>query len=152
MSTGPFLYDDDPTPLHTGEPRTRNGLIVGLLGGTALVAVLMVVVMPLVNGSGEDQSRDVATVFTSALSQGDVVTAYALICDSERARIAPDQLAGEYLQPGTPAVTAATRSEVDGAPAQLMEVRWDDAGTITTTELTVVPEGGTKVCGTRLVG
>jgi hypothetical protein len=31
-------------------------------------------------------------------------------------------------------------------------VRWDDAGTSRTTELTVVPQGGTEVCGTRPVG
>ena len=152
MTQGPFLYDDDPAPLHTGEPRNRNGLIVGLLGGTALFAVLMVGLMTLVNGSGEDQSRDVATVFTSSLSQGDLTTAYALICDDERARVPPDQLAGEYLQPGTPSVTGATETEVDDAPAQLITVQWDDAGSVTTTEITVVPEGGTKVCGTRLVG
>ena len=152
MTQGPFLYDDDPAPLHTGEPRNRNGLIIGLLGGTALFAVLMVGLMTLINGSGEDQSRDVATVFTSSLSQGDLTTAYALICDDVRAQVPPDQLAGEYLQPGTPSVTGATETEVDGAPAQLITVQWDDAGSVTTTEITVVPEGGTKVCGTRLVG
>jgi hypothetical protein len=32
---------------------------------------------------------------------------------------------------------------------QYVQVRWDDAGTSSTTELIVVPEGGTKVCGTR---
>jgi hypothetical protein len=152
MTQGPFLYDDDPAPLHTGEPRNRNGLIIVLLGGTALFSVLMVGLMTFFTGTGEKQSRDVATVFTASLSQGDLTTAYALICDSERARVTPDRLAGEYLQPGTPSVTGAAETEVGGAPAQLISVQWDDAGRVTTTELTVVPEGGTKVCGTRLVG
>jgi hypothetical protein len=149
---GPFLYDDDPAPLHTGTPRNRNGLIVALLGGTVVFAVLMVLLMNLTKGSGEDQAREVAGVFTAALSQGDVETAYGLICDDVRAQVTPDELAGEYLRPGTPEVTGARSSEVDGTPVELVEVRWDDAGATTTTELTVVPEGGTKVCGTRTAG
>jgi len=152
MSTGPFLYDDDPAPLHTGTPRNRNGLIIALLGGTVVFSVLMVGGMAMVRGTGAAQSKDVAGVFTASLSQGDLVTAYGLICDAERGRVAPDQLAGAYLQPGTPTVTGAERTEVDGGPAEVVTVRWDDAGAITTTELTVVPEGGTKVCGTRLAG
>ena len=152
MTTGPFLYDDDPAPLHTGEPRQRNGLLIGLLGGTVLVSVLMVGGMTLWNGSGGDQSREVATVFTSALAQGDLTTSYALICDDVRAQVPPDQLAEENLQPGTPQVTGSESTEYEGAPAELVTVRWDDAGTVTTTQLTVVPEGGTKVCGTRPAG
>ena len=152
MTTGPFLYDDDPAPLHTGEPRNRNGLIVGLLGGTVVFSVAMVGLMTLWSGDGADQSREVATVFTASLSQGDLPTSYALICDDVRAQVPPDRLAEEYLQPGTPQVTGAESIEYDGAPAELVTVRWDDAGSVTTTVLTVVPEGGTKVCGTRLAG
>jgi len=152
MSTGPFLYDDDPAPLHTGTPRSRNGLIVALLGGTVLVAVGMVLLMTLTKGSGSDQAREVAGVFTAALSQGDVETAYQLVCDDVRGQVLPEDLAAEYLQPGTPEVIGARSSEVDGAPAELVQVRWDDGGAISTTELTVVPEGGTKVCGTRTAG
>ena len=152
MTEGPFLYDDDPAPLHTGEARNRNGLIVALLGGTVLFAVLMVGGMTLIKGSGAGQAKDVAGVFTASLSQGDLVTAYGLICDSERGRITPDQLAGDYLQPGTPTVGDAQRVEVDGSPTEVVTVRWNDAGAVTTTEITVVPEGGTKVCGTRLAG
>jgi len=148
---GPFLYDDDPAPLHTGTPRNRNGLIVALLGGTALFAVGMVLLMTLTKGSGSDQAEEVAGVFTKALAAGDVETAYGLICDDERARITPDELAGAYLQPGTPEVTGSTTGDADGEPLRRVEVRWDDAGTVTTTELTVLPEGGTKVCGTRSV-
>jgi hypothetical protein len=152
MSTGPFLYDDDPIPLHTGTPRNRNGLIIALLGGTALFAVAMVAVMTLFKGSASDQAEEVAGVFTAALAAGDTETAYALICDDERGRVTPDQLAGEYLQPGTPEVTGSRGGEVDGEPVRYVQVRWDDAGGSSTTELTVVPEGGTKVCGTRTAG
>ena len=152
MSTGPFLYDDDPAPLHTGTPRHRNGTLIALLSATVLVAVLMVGGIVLFKGTGTRQAEEVADVFTQALAAGDTETAYALICDDERARITPDQLAGEYLRPGTPEITGLRRAEVDGAPVQYAQVRWDDAGTSTTTELTVVPEGGTKVCGTSPAG
>ena len=152
MTQGPFLYDDDPAPLHTGTPRNRNGLILALLGGTVLFSVGMVGLMTLTKGSGTDQAEEVAGVFTKALAAGDIETAYALICDSERGRITPDELTGAYLQPGTPEVTGATTGSADGEPLRRVTVRWDDAGTITTTVLTVVPEGGTKVCGTGPAG
>ena len=142
---GPFLYDDDPAPLHTGTPRNRNGLIVALLGGTALFAVGMVLLMTLTKGSGSDQAEEVAGVFTKALAAGDTETAYALICDAERGRITPDQLAGDYLHPGTPEITGARADRVDDEPVRYVQVRW---GAGVSTELTVVPEGGTKVCGT----
>lgn len=150
MSTGPFLYDDDPAPLHTGEPRRRQGLLLAVFGATALVAVLMVGGILLVKGSGGDQAREVAGVFTAALSQGDVETAYELICDDERARLAPDELADAYLQEGTPTVTGTRDGEYDGNPAQLVDVRWGEGAGATTTEILVVPEGGTKVCGSTL--
>jgi hypothetical protein len=149
---GPFLYDDDPMPLHTGDPRRRRGLLVALLGGTVLFALAMVVAMTMLTGSASQQAQEVAGVFTKALAAGDTETAYGLICDAERARITPEQLAGEYRQPGTPAVTGSRGGQVDGAPVQYVQVRWDDAGTARTTELTVVPEGGTKVCGSRAAG
>jgi hypothetical protein len=148
MSTGPFLYDDDPAPLHTGEPRQRHGLLLALFGGTALIAVLMVGGILLFKGSGEEQAREVATVFTAALAQGDVATAYELVCDDERARLQPDELAGAYLRDGTPTVVGATAAEYDGGPAQLVDVRWGEGAGAVTTEVLVVPEGGTKVCGT----
>jgi hypothetical protein len=149
---GPFLYDDDPVPLHTGTPRNRNGTIIALLGATVLIALLMVGGMTLFKGSASDQAEEVAGVFTAALAADDTETAYGLICDDERARITPDQLAGEYRQPGTPEVTGSRGAQVDGEPVRYVTVRWDDAGSSSTTELTVVPEGGTKVCGTRTAG
>jgi hypothetical protein len=149
MSTqGPFLYDDDPAPLHTGTGRNRNGTLIALIAATVLVALLAVGGMVLFQGTPADQAKEVAGVFTKALAAGDTETAYGLICDAERGRITPDQLAGEYLHPGTPEVTGSRGDRVDDAPVQYVQVRWGDGGTSTTTELTVVPEGGTKVCGT----
>jgi hypothetical protein len=152
MTQGPFLYDDDPAPLHTGTPRNRNGTLIALIGATVLIAVLMVGGMVLFTGSATEQSEQVAGVFTRALAAGDTETAYGLICDDERARITPDQLAGEYLHPGTPKVIGSRGARVDGGPVQYVQVRWDDAGSTTTTELTIVPDGGTEVCGTSPAG
>ncbi len=153
MSTqGPFLYDDDPAPLHTGTGRNRNGTLIALLSATVLIALLMVGGMVLFKGTASDQAEEVAGVFTRALAAGDTETAYELICDDERARITPDQLAGEYLHPGTPEVTGSRGDRVDDEPVRYVHVRWDDGGATVTTELTVVPEGGTKVCGTSAAG
>jgi len=149
MTQGPFLYDDDPAPLHTGTGRNRNGTLIALIGATVLVAVLMVGGMVLFKGTASDQAEEVASVFTQALAAGDTETAYGLICDDERARITPDALAGEYLKPGTPEVTGSRGDDVDGDPVQYVTITWDDAGSSSTSELVVVPEGGTKVCGTR---
>ncbi|MQA34961.1 Rv0361 family membrane protein [Modestobacter roseus] len=149
MTSGPFLYDDDPAPLHTGTPRRRTGLLVGLLVGTLALAVAMAASIGVFKGSAEEQSTEVATVFVRALAAGDLATAYDLVCDDVRARVLAPDLADTYLRPGVPEVTGTTRDEVDGSPVELVDVRWDDAGAISRTQLTVVPEGGTKVCGTR---
>ncbi|MGY1857578.1 Rv0361 family membrane protein [Modestobacter sp. SYSU DS0290] len=149
MTTGPFLYDDGPAPLHTGTPRRRTGLLLGLLVGTVLVAVAMVAAMGVFKGSPDEQATEVATVFIRALDAGDLPTAYDLVCDDVRARVLAPDLADTYLRPGTPEVTGATADVVDGDPVQLVDVRWDDDGAVSRTQLTVVPEGGTKVCGTR---
>jgi type II secretory pathway pseudopilin PulG len=152
MSEGPFLYDDDPAPLHTGPGRNRNGTLIALIVATVLVALLAVGGMVLFQGTAADQAEEVAGVFTKALAAGDTETAYGLICDAERGRITPGQLAGDYLHPGTPVVTGSRGDRVDEAPVRYVKVRWDAGGTSTTTELTVVPEGGTKVCGTAAAG
>jgi len=146
---GPFLYDDRPESLHTGQGRRRTGLLIAMLAGTVVVAVAMVALMGVFKGSAQDQAKEVATVFTAALSQGDTDTAYDLVCDEVRAVVPREQLADEYLQPGTPEVVGSRGDQVDGSPVQYVEVRWDDGGSVVETELTVVPEGGTKVCGTR---
>jgi hypothetical protein len=141
---GPFLYDDEPTPLHTGTGRRRHGLLLAIFGGTVVVAVLMALALPLIKGSAEEQSRQVAGVFLSALNQGDSDTAYQLLCDDERARLAPDELAAVYLGPGVGEVESAEDATVDGEAAQRVRVGWTDGST---TELLVVNEGGARVCG-----
>ena len=144
MTTGPFLYDDDPAPLHTGTPRRSGKLLVLIFGGTVVLAVLMVVALPVFKGSAEEQSREVAGVFLSALNQGDTETAHQLLCDDERARLAPDEVAAAYVGDGVGEVEGAEEATVDGEPAQRVLVGWADGAT---TELLVVNEGGARICG-----
>ena len=101
MSTGPYLYDEDPAPLHTGTPRPARALILAVIGGTVAVAVGMAVGLPLVKGSPEEQAREVTGVFLAALAQDDVETAHGLLCAEERARVAPEALSTEYAPGGT---------------------------------------------------
>jgi hypothetical protein len=144
MSSGPYLYDDDPAPIHTGAPRRRRGAVLAIFGGTAVAAVLMVVALPLIKGSADDQARESAGVFLAALQQGDLETAYQLLCEDERARLAPGDVAAEYLQGEGGEVAGSTASEVDGKPVQEVRVEWDDGSTTT---LTVVSADGPRVCG-----
>jgi hypothetical protein len=145
MTTGPFLYDDDPAPLHTGTPRRRQGLLLWLFGGTALVAVLMVVAMPLVKGSPEEQASEVAGVFLAALDQGDNETAFQLLCEGERAELGPDDVAGRYLAgDGAGRVVSSREADVDGSPVQQVRVEWSDGSS---TQLSVVNADGPHVCG-----
>jgi len=144
MTTGPFLYDDNPEPLHTGTPQRSGKIVVLVLGATVLVAILMAVLLPLVKGSAEDQAREVTGVFLSALNQGDTETAHQLLCDDERARLAPDEVAAAYVGDGVGEVEGAEEATVDGEPAQRVLVGWADGAT---TELLVVNEGGARICG-----
>ena len=145
MTNGPFLYDEGPEPIHTGAPRRRQGLLLWIFGGTALVAVLMVVLLPLVKGSGEDQSREVVQVFLTALDKGDNETAYQLLCEDERAELAPDDVAGRYLAgDGAGRVASVSEAQVDGDPVQRVRVDWPAAPS---SEITVVNADGPHVCG-----
>jgi len=146
MTTGPFLYDEDPAPLHTGTPRRSGKLLVAIFGGTVLVAVLLAVLMPLVKGSPEDQVREAAGVFVAALAEGDLETAYGLVCEGERARVAVEDLEDEYGGSGTATVTGVRETEVDGEPAYDVTVRWSGGGTHV---LSVINEDGASVCGVR---
>jgi hypothetical protein len=142
MSSGPYLYDDEPAPLHTGTPRRRRGLLLALILGTVLVAVGMVAALFLVKGSPEEQATEVAGVFLAALEQGDVETAYQLLCEAERAQLPPEGVVSTYL--------AETPGRVLGAVAAgegelRVQVRWADD---TTAEWTVIGESGPRVCGT----
>jgi type II secretory pathway pseudopilin PulG len=151
MSTqGPYLYDEGPEPLHAGAGRSRRGLLVVLLAGTVLVAVAAALALPLVKGSAEEQARETAGVFVAALQQGDVETAFGLLCRAERDRLGTEQLEAEYLLPGAGEVVGA--SEDDGGSAQRVEVEWVDGDAVGSSFLTVVSEGGPKVCGTSASG
>ncbi|MCW2579329.1 MAG: hypothetical protein JWR82_930 [Blastococcus sp.] len=144
MTTGPFLYDDGPAPLHTGTPQRRPWLLPTIFGGTIALGVLMVLLMPLIKGSPEEQVREVAGVFVAALEQDDLETAYGLLCEDERARVAAADLADEYALAGSGAVERAEEIEVDGAPRYLVQVRWSGGGS---SELTVINEDGARICG-----
>ena len=143
--TGPFLYDDDPAPLHTGTPRPARALILAVIGGTPAVAGGMAGGLPLIKGSPEEQAREVTGVFLAALAQDDLETAYGLLCADEQVRLAPQAVPDESAAGGTGEITGTNADEVDGAPVQRVEVAWSDGGTST---LTVVSEQGARVCGT----
>ena len=143
--SGPFLYDDDPAPLHTGTPRPANGLLLWIFGGTAAFAVLMVVLMSVVKGTGEEQAQEVAGVFLAALAEDDTETAHALLCQEERLRLSPDEVAGAYLGEGTGELGPVRR---DG-DARLVAVQWSDG---TSSELTVIGEDGPRICGVTPAG
>lgn len=144
MTTGPFLYDDDPEPLHTGAPRRSGKIVVLVFGATVLFAIFMVVLMPLVRGTPDEQVREVAGVFVAALAQDDLETAYGLLCKDERARVPATDLADEYLLSGTGSVQGAEKIEVDGVPRYLVDVRWSGGGS---SEFTVINEDGPSICG-----
>jgi hypothetical protein len=143
--TGPYLYDEGPAPLHTGTPRRRPALLLAIFGGTAAFAVLMVVLMTVVRGSGEEQAQEVAGVFLKALAQDDTQTAHELLCQEERVRLSPEEVAGAYLREGTPELGPVR----DDGDARLVPVQWSDG---TTTELTVIGENGPRVCGVSAAG
>jgi hypothetical protein len=142
MTNGPFLYDEGPEPLHTGTPRHSGKWLVAIFGGTVLVAVLMVVLLPLVTGSPGDQSRQAVQVFLAALDKGDTDTAYQVLCEKERAAVRPEGIAARYLVGGGPGRVGAA-SDGDGG-TQLVRVRWSDGSS---SEFTVVNSDGPHVCG-----
>jgi hypothetical protein len=146
MTEGPLLYDEGPEPLHTGTPRSRRGLLSAIFIGTVAVALLAVVFLPLVTGSATDSAKQVTGVFLKALAKGDTETAHELLCDAERARVAPDAVARTYLGPGTGTVTGATESKRDGATIELVDVRWSGGGA---SRYTLVNQSGPRICATQ---
>ena len=142
--TGPYLYDDDPAPLHTGTPRRRHGTLIALLSVTSLLAVGMVAGLFLVKGSPAEQSEEVAGVFLAALAADDTETAHLLLCEDERARIAPDEVAAESLLSGSATVVGAQDDELEGGRVQQVEIEDADGGTA---RLAVIAENGARVCG-----
>ncbi|MEI4271772.1 hypothetical protein TEK04_08550 [Klenkia sp. LSe6-5] len=147
MSAPDYLYDDDPQPLHAGRGRSRKGLLVALGVGTVAVAMGAAVVLPLFQGSGAEQAAEVVTVFTRAMAAGDTETSWGLLCEDEQARLAPDEVAGAYQRPGTASVGDPVEGELDGQLAEVVPVTWDDGGSLTTVQLTVIAQDGAKVCG-----
>ena len=144
MTTGPFLYDDEPTPLHTGTPRRRNGFIVALLVGTVLVAVGFVAAMFLVKGSPAEQSEEAVGVFLAALDRGDDETAHGLLCTDVRAGLEANEVPAEYQVALPGRVVGSVETEVDGAAVVEVEVSGDDGAT---TSFTVVNQDGPHLCG-----
>jgi hypothetical protein len=141
MTSGPYLYDDDPAPLHTGTPRRRQGLLVALLAGTVLVAVGMVAAMYLVKGSPEEQAQEVAGVFLAALEQDDTATAHQLLCQAERANLSAESVPLAYLDE-TPGRVVGSGAAGEG---QLrVDVRWADGSA---SEWLVISEDGPRICG-----
>ena len=142
MSNGPYLYDDDPAPLHTGTPRRRQGLMLAIFGGTALLAVLLVVALPLLKGSPEEQARETVGVFLAALAEDDTETAHQLLCAEERGRLDPADVAEAYVREA-PGSVAGSR---DAGEVQRVLVSWADGST---SSLSVIREKGTRICGTE---
>ena len=139
--TGPYLYDDDPAPLHTGTPRRRQGLLIAILAGTVLVAVGMVAAMFLVKGSPEEQAQEVAGVFLAALEQDDTETAHQLLCQTERANLSPDSVPQAYLD-ATPGRVVGSGAAGEGQLS--VEVRWADGSM---SQWIVISEDGPRICG-----
>lgn len=137
---GPFLYDEGPAPLHTGPPRRSGKILVLIFGGTVVFAVLMVVLTLVLKGTASDQAKEVSGVFLAALAADDTETAYGLLCQDERIRLSPEEVAGEYLEGGQPGL-GTVRKDGD---TRLVPVEWSGG---TASELTVVGEDGLKVCG-----
>ena len=138
--SGPYLYDDDPAPLHTGTPRNRNWSIVILLVLTVLLAIGTVVGMYVFRGSPADEAEERAGVFVAALAADDVETASGLLCEEQRAGRSLEEALEPYREvAGT--VGDAREQEVDGEPVLLVPVGGR--------ELVLIPEGGPKVCGLR---
>ena len=149
MSTGPYLYDQGPEALHTGTPRRRRGAITAIFLGAAVLAILAVVLLPVLTGSATGKAKEVTGVFLKALAAKDTETAYGLLCDSERQRLHPGQVAGAYLgaTPGT--VGSAAEVKRKGTTIETVDVRWADGAT---SRYTLVNQSGPHICGTHPVG
>jgi hypothetical protein len=143
MTNGPFLYDEGPEQLHTGTPRRSGKLLVLVFGATAVVAVLMAVLLPLVKGSPDDQAREVTGVFLAALDKGDTETAHGLLCEDERARLAPEDVGAEYLA-GDGIGRVVSVEEGGGEPSREVDVEWPGGEHA---RFVVVNSDGPHICG-----
>ena len=149
MTTGPYLYDDGPEALHTGAPRRRRGVLAAVFLGAAVLAILAAILLPVLTGSASDKAKEVTGVFLKALAAKDTETAYGLLCDSERHRLRPGEVAGAYLGPTPGTVGKAAQLERNGTTIETVDVRWADGGT---SRYTLVNESGPHICSTRPIG
>jgi hypothetical protein len=147
--TGPYLYDEGPEAIHTGTGRRRRGLLTLIFLGAAVLAILAVVLLSVLNGTATGKAKEVTGVFLKAMAAKDLETAYGLLCDSERQRLRPDQVAGAYLgaTPGT--VGRAAEVTRNGTTFETVDVRWADGRT---SRYTLANQSGPHICGTRPVG
>jgi hypothetical protein len=143
MSNGPYLYDDDPAPLHTGTPRSGNRLVLVLMLGTVFVAIGSVIAMYVVRGTPDERAQEVVGVFVAALTADDTETAHELLCEDEQARLSPDEVAEAYLG-APPGEVGDVHDDESGNGPKHVEVRWDDGST---SELVVTADGGRRICG-----
>ena len=144
MSTeGPFLYDEGPERLHTGTPRHSGKWLVLIFVATVLVAGLFVVLMPLVKGSPDDQAREVTGVFLAALDNHDTETAYGLLCQDERDRLAPGAIAAAYVD-GDGVGTVVSVKQGHSSDSRQVEVQWPGGGRAT---YDIVNADGPRICG-----
>jgi len=149
MTDGPLLYSEGPEELHTGTPRRRRGLLAALGIGTVAVALLVGALLPLITGSATAQAKQVTTVFLKANAAKDTETSYGLLCDSERQRLSPGQVAGAYLGPTPGKVVGAAEVKRNGDTVETVDVRWADGST---SRYTLVNESGPRICGTHPAG
>jgi hypothetical protein len=142
---GPYLYDDNPEPLHTGTGRNRNWSIIVLLGLTVLLAVATVVGIYVFRGSPTDEAQERAHVFLAALAADDSETAAALLCEKARDGRTDDEALEPYAALSSATEGKAREVQENGKPVVIVPVE----GAGASTELVLVPEGGPKVCGLR---
>lgn len=147
--TGPFLYDDEPAPLHTGAPRRRNGWVLAGVLGTVLLAVAMVGVLFLVRGTPEEQSEEAVGVFLAALGQDDGETTHGLLCEALRRDTEAGEVPAGYRGELPARVTGSRETERDGTAVVEVEVAWADGAATT---FTVINEDGPHLCGTSATG
>jgi hypothetical protein len=149
VSTGPYLYDEGPEALHTGTPRRRRGTLTAIFLGVTVLAILAVILLPVLTGSATDQAKQVTGVFLKALAAKDTETAYGLLCDSERQRLKPEQVAGAYLGATPGAIGKAAEVKRNGTTVETVDVRWSDGAT---SRYTLVNQSGPRICSTHPVG
>ncbi|UOY03256.1 hypothetical protein [Blastococcus sp. PRF04-17] len=147
MTQGPFLYDEEPAPLHTGTPRRRQGVLLLVFGGTVVAAFLMVGASFWIKGSPDDQAREVAGVFLEALEQRDTETAWGLLCEEERARVPAEGVVAEYQLADDGEIASVAGADMAGTPARQVVVDWSDGQR---SRLVVISENGPRVCGAAL--